>query len=116
MTFDLSSDVVICKFLNQHESTIKTCTLIYNQSESCPLDTPDTSYTAQSASDIVRVSFPFVNNLHDGTERHCFFVSASNGTYRAIIQGTLNTGKMSINVIACCKVTGMQWYTMCCRL
>ena len=96
MTFDLSSDAVICTFLNQHESATKTCTLMYNQSENCQLDTPDTSHTAQSASDAVRVSFPFVNNLYDGTEQYCFLVSASNGTYRVIIQGTLNTGKMTI--------------------
>ncbi len=94
MTFDLSSDVAICTFLNQHDrkSTTKTCTLMYNQSESCQLDTADMSHTAQSASNVVRVSFPFVNNLHGSTERHCFVVSANNGTYRAIIQGILNTG------------------------
>jgi hypothetical protein len=96
VTIDLSSEAAICTFLNQHGSTTKTCTLVYNQSESCQLDTPDTSYTAQSASNVVRVSFPFVNNLHDGTERHCFAVRASNGTYRAIIQGILNTGTTSI--------------------
>jgi hypothetical protein len=66
---------------------------MYNQSESCQLvDTPDTSHTAQSASNVVRVSFLFVNNLHGSTEQHCFVVSANNGTYRAIIQGNLNTG------------------------
>jgi hypothetical protein len=88
VTFDLSSDVAICTFLNQHESTTKTCTLMYNQSESCQLDTPDTSHTAQSAS-LTIVRIPFVNN---GTGQHCFAVSASNGTYRAVIQGALNIG------------------------
>ena len=53
------------------------------------------SQTARGASNIVRVSFPFINNLHDSIEQHCFVVSASNGTYRAIVQGTLNTGTMS---------------------
>ena len=78
---------------------MKTCTIMYNQSESCQLDNLVMSQTAKTASNTVRVRFPFVNNLRDSTELHCFVVSASNGTYRAIVQGTLNTGTMSLRCI-----------------
>ena len=106
VTFDLSSGAAICTFLNQRESTTKTCTLVYNQSESCQLDTPDMSQTAQSASNVVRVSFPLIS---ESTEQHCFVVSASNGTYRAIIKGTLNTGTIiMIFHKLCCKDTGIS--------
>ena len=94
VTFNLSSNAAVCIFPNQHESTTKTCSLIYNQSESCLrlLDSPvPLSQTVQSTSNTVRISFPFVNDVHDGKELHCFVVSASNGTYRVIVQGTLGT-------------------------
>ena len=72
---------------------------MYNRSESCQLDNLDMSQTAQSASNIVRVNFPFISNLHNSIEQHCFVVSANNGTYKAIMQGILNTGTMSLGCV-----------------
>ena len=86
---------------------------MYNQSESCLLDGPALfSQTVQSTSNTVRVSLPFVNNFHDGRELHCFIVSASNGTHRAIMQGTLNTGTLNFLLFMYRHTNNMPYFRL----
>ena len=96
---DLMSAAVTCSFQQSTAggSAIKTCSIVYNQSEGCLVD--DTlrlsqdQQIAQHTSDSVIIGLPFVNRLRSGRQSYCFVVNATNGTYTAMIRGTFNTGK-----------------------
>ena len=92
MTFDLTSAIIVCTFLNQQPTlSARTCTITYNQSETCGIDSGPLSQTSQSTANIVRVGLPLANQK--SKERYCFEVNADNGSHTAIVKGILNTGR-----------------------
>lgn len=111
VTIDLMSSVVSCRFLNQQDRTLKSCSIMYNRSESCRVD--DALHLSrfrqisQDTSNTVVIGLPFVKQL-DGnrTGTFCFVVSATNATYTAMISGAFNIGNVldltSFSVLYCC--------------
>ena len=98
---DLMSAAVVCTFINQQandlSSTTKTCSIVYNQSETCEVDDmlrlSPIRQIAQDTSDNVKIGLPFVNRLHGSRGMYCFVVNATNGTHTAMIRGTFDTGR-----------------------
>ena len=92
---DLISTSVTCTFLNQEESSTKTCSITYYQSDSCGLDELPSlpiKQSAQNVSNTITIGIPFINQLRGDDGAYCFIVSANNGTHAATVQGTLNRG------------------------
>ena len=100
VTINLMSGAVICTFLNQRgggsSSAIKSCSIVYNQSETCEVDDmlrlSPIRQIAQDRSDVVTIGLPFVNRLRGSRGSYCFVVNATNGTYTAMVRGTFDTG------------------------
>ena len=97
VTIDLMSAAVICNFQQSTSSSAtKTCSIVYNQSETCEVDDTlrlsQVRQIAQDTSDSVTIGLPFVSRLSGARQSYCFVVNATNGTYTAMIRGTFNTG------------------------
>ena len=91
VTFDLTSAIIVCSFLNQQETlSMRTCTVIYNQSDTCGADSGPFSQTSQSTTNIVTIGLPLGNPRSKG--RYCFVINANNGSHTAIVKGILNAG------------------------
>ena len=92
VTMHFSTAAVICSFINQNGSSVKSCSIIYKQSETCGIDTLRSSPTKLNAqsiySDTVTIGIPFVRALHFSEQSYCFIINASNGTHTAFVQGT----------------------------
>ena len=99
---DLISTSVTCTFLNQEESSMKTCSIAYYRSNSCGLDelsSLPTKQIAQNASNTITIGIPFIDQLRGGDGMFCFIVSANNGTHAATVRGTLNRGTIIIIIV-----------------
>ena len=98
------STAVTCTFLSSQQSngglTTKTCSIMYNQSETCEVDDTlrlsQVRQIAQNTSDTVTIGLPYINRLRGGRDSYCFVVNATNGTYTAMIRGTFSTGNVFI--------------------
>ena len=100
VTIDLMSAAVTCDFQQSTSSSAtKTCSIVYNQSETCEVDDTlrlsQVRQIAEDTSDSVTIGLPFVNrrlSTSGARQSYCFVVNATNGTYTAMIRGTFNTG------------------------
>lgn len=98
MRIDLISGTAVCNFLNQHEDNMKSCSIVYNHSETCGIKVLDLSSVMQSAENIsntVIVGLPFLKHLNGNDGMYCFVATASNGTYTVMVQGKFSSGKYS---------------------
>ena len=97
VTVDPIPPMVICAFLNQQGSSVKTCSVIYVFSETCVIgDTlrlaQQMKQTAQSISNTVMIGLPISHTSNNQNINGCFIATATNGTFTAMIQGSFKTG------------------------
>ena len=114
VTTRFSTAAVVCSFINQKGSGVKSCSIVYKQSETCGIDTlrmSPTKLNAQSIySDTVTIGIPFVRTLHFSERSYCFIINASNGTHTAFVQGTF---KGIITIVVHDKYFGSLTVTNC---
>ena len=80
-------DRVVCTFHDQHYSSVKekTCSILYGPMGS---NCETTSQSSHSFSDSVVIGLP----LEDIEQEYCFNVTASNGIFTTIVEGTFKKG------------------------
>lgn len=91
VTVEIASSAVICVFHGLRKNHFKTCSVIYGTNKTCGLNSLLSTCGKQSAknvSNIVIVGLPLLQN--DAV--YHYVVTASNGTYRALIQGKFSKG------------------------
>ena len=82
----LTAKIVVCVFFNQQSNREKLCSIEYGPVGG---DCRTSSQASRSLSNSVTVGLP----LEQDTEQdYCFSVTASNGTFTAIVEGTFKTG------------------------
>ena len=89
LSFDPTSKIATCLFLNQPKSTNeKTCSIGYGvPRETCTIFSHQSS---KSSSDKVYLGFPKANHLQSQKE-YCFIATASNGTFTVLVEGSMFT-------------------------
>ena len=97
VTFNLALSTVFCKFLDQQDSTVKSCIIEYGPSRSCG----DLLHKQQNnASTISTVAIDLRDQPQLFEEiMHCFVVTASSKTFTLKVKGSFNTCKYTY--IAC---------------
>ena len=87
---DLLSSAVICKFI-EDQGDMKSCTIAYGPGEACDnLSNHSLSSDSTVISDSVVISLPVLSQSR-GME-YCYVVTASNGSFTAMVKGTFSTG------------------------
>ena len=70
----------------------KTCSILYGPGKECvsqhPMETSTHSVTATHSNTVVIG----LDSLPTKKEKYCFIITASNGTFTTIIEGTINMG------------------------
>ena len=91
VSIDLASKTVTCLFLQQRENITKSCSIVYGLSrENCK---PQNQSRNTSNTDCVLIRFPS-NKQFQPHEEYYFTVTASNGTFTALIEGSFTLGKV----------------------
>ena len=91
VTVDLASKTVICLFSQQTENCVKHCSIEYGPSgENKKPQNWKKFITNTTTSGNVVFLFPSLNNSEQfqPREEYCFTVTASNGTFTVLIEGT----------------------------
>ena len=90
VSVDLAAKSVTCSFSQQKENSDKYCSIEYGLSrENCRLAQNEIKQQSNSSTtDNVLIVFPF-NEQFQPQEEYCFTVTASNGTFTALIEGTI---------------------------
>ena len=89
--FDVVLSSIHCKFLNQNESSEKSCSVVYGSpNQGCSTAT-QSSYVQHS--NTVIIGLP---SLRSGESKslgeYCFTITASNGTFTTKVAGRITTG------------------------
>lgn len=93
LSFDLALKTVTCLFLNQQETSDKICSIVYgNPTENCRAISLQSK---SDSSDSVRIGFPTEYQISPQS-RYCFAITASNGTFSVIVEGSIVTGILFI--------------------
>ena len=115
MIVDLLSSAVICKFINQQNNNVKSCTIAYGPGETCSnLSNHGLSSRTTVTPDSVVINLPELSQT-DGI-LYCYLVTASNDSFTAVVEGMFSTGTcMHIyNVILYIVVNSYTtFYTVC---
>ena len=81
---------VTCSFLNQQETSNNSCSIKYGlPGETCRILSHQNGNS--SSSDGVQVVLP-MNDLLQPQREYCFIVTASNGTFIAMVEGLFTIG------------------------
>ena len=80
---------VVCTFINQKSDVQKTCSITYGPVGGNCNTSKQTSQTL--ANDIVIVGLP----LEEIEQEYCFSVTATNGSFTAIVEGTFKNGEVN---------------------
>ena len=91
VTVNLASEIVTCLFLQQTENCEKYCSIEYAPSRENYKPQNWRKFTANTtATGNVVLLFPSLNNSEQfqPEEEYCFTVTASNGTFTVLIEGT----------------------------
>ena len=94
-SFDQASKTATCYFLHhQGTSSHKSCTIAYGSlDENCMALT--LSQLSMSVSNSVQIRLP-INNQFQPQSEFCFTMTANNGTFAAMVEGTFYTGMYNI--------------------
>ena len=98
MVIDLLLSAVICKFIEDHGNNMKSCTIAYGPGEACDNLISNHSLITDSTVtfDSVVINLPVLSQSR-GME-YCYVVTASNGSFTAMVKGTFSTGNYN-NII-----------------
>ena len=94
VTFDVSASTAVCEFHSQQLTTMKSCKISYGPSNVC--NSANHPYSSQSnetgtsESNIVIALSP--NPKYASERKHCFVVTAQDGTHTMKIEGRFFTG------------------------
>ena len=90
VSVDFASKVVTCIFHQQTENCEKYCSIEYGLSrENCKSQNQRKFTTNTTTSGSAVLLFPFNDSEHfQPREEYCFTVTASNGTFTVLIEGT----------------------------
>ena len=91
MIIDLLSSAVICKFIEDQDDNMKSCTIAYGPGEACDnLAGHGLASDTTVKSESVVINLPVLSQ-NSGME-YCYVVTASNGSFTAMVKGTFSTG------------------------
>lgn len=94
VTFDIASSAIICIFhglMGGGNSVHKTCSIMYGTNKACGLSTLHSACGRQHAENVSNAVIVGLPLLQTDTVYY-YVVTASNGTYRALIQGKVSKG------------------------
>ena len=77
---------VVCTFLKEQISTNKTCVIVYGLVGSNCSTSSQRSGTSRNSTMTIYLL------LENKSNKYCFSVTANNGTFQAIVEGTFKTG------------------------
>ena len=89
---DLLSAVVVCKFIEDQGNNMKPCSIAYEPIEMCDdLSVNHNLITnATVTSNSVSLNLPILSESIG--KEYCYVVTASNGSFTAMVKGTFTTG------------------------
>lgn len=97
VTYDKDAISIICTFLNQQDTTVKSCSIKYVQ---CQQKFTSTPKQLSAMNTTVPNTLQVILTFDDSDEaRYCYDVEASNSSYTVHVDGTLNLGKKNHAVI-----------------
>lgn len=89
ITYDEDTTSIFCRFLNQQDTTDKTCSIEYVQCQRRLISIPKQLNATDTG-----IPNTFQINIDDSDEAtYCYRVKASNSSYTVHVDGTLNLGK-----------------------
>ena len=102
VTVDLASESVTCLFFQQTENCEKYCSIEYEPSGKNHKPQNWRKFTANTTTsgNVVRL-FPSLNNSEQfqPEEEYCFSITASNGTFTVLIEGTTTVSGIKIHTM-----------------
>lgn len=88
---------IFCRFLNQQDTTDKSCSIDYVQCQQRLISTPKQLNATETNTPNMLLIFLKFDDSDEGT--YCYDVMASNSSYTLHVYGTLNHGKKAVDHI-----------------
>ena len=93
VNFDLLSSTVHCSLTSPQTRGEKHCVIEYGpQESSCTPPLPYMSESRQNTSHSLTVDLPVSGLSHSQSNRYCYIITASNGTFIVKVEGLFNAG------------------------
>ena len=97
ITYDEDTNSIFCRFLNQDDTTVKSCSVEYVQCQRKLISTQkQQNATNTGVPNTLQIMLTFDDS--DGA-KYCYEVKASNSSYTLHVDGILNRGKKDVDFI-----------------